>query len=75
MPYKTIRELPESVRGNIPEHAEEIYKEAFNHAWAEYADEDKRHGDESREVAAHKVAWSAVKRDYSKDADGTWHRK
>ncbi|HEY0198998.1 MAG TPA: putative cation transport regulator ChaB [Rhodanobacter sp.] len=75
MPYKTTHELPESVRGHIPVHAQEIYKEAFNHAWDEYADENDRRGDESREVAAHKVAWSAVKKDYSKGADGNWHRK
>ena len=75
MPYKAIRELPESVRGHIPVHAQEIYKEAFNHAWDEYADENDRHGDEPREVVAHKVAWAAVKKDYSKGDDGNWHRK
>jgi cation transport regulator len=63
MPYRSTRELPESVRDNLPEHAQDIYKEAFNSAWDEYADKDKRRGDESREEVAHKVAWSAVKQD------------
>jgi cation transport regulator len=75
MPYKTTHELPESVRGHIPAHAQDIYKEAFNHAWNEYADESDRRSDESREVVAHKVAWSAVKKGYRRGDDGNWHRK
>lgn len=75
MPYQTVSELPDSVRDHLPKHAQEIYKEAFNHAWDEYADDDKRRGDESREEVAHKVAWSAVKQDYAKGDDGDWHRK
>ena len=75
MPYSSISNLPDSVRDNLPKHAQEIYKEAFNSAWDEYADKDKRRGDESREEVAHKVAWSAVKQDYEKGADDKWHRK
>ena len=67
MPYKTISELPESVREHLPEHAQEQYRAAYNNAWDEYADADKRRGNEAREEAAHKVAWAAVKRDYEKD--------
>ena len=75
MPYASISELPDSVRDHVPEHAQQIYKEAFNSAWDEYADKDKRRGDESRAEVAHKVAWSAVKQDYEKGADDKWHRK
>jgi cation transport regulator len=75
MPYQTVSELPDSVREHLPRHAQEIYKEAFNHAWDEYADDDKRRGDESREETAHKVAWSAVKKDYAKGDDGQWHAR
>ena len=35
MPYDTIKGLPSSVRDNLPKHAQEIYKEAFNSAWDE----------------------------------------
>jgi cation transport regulator len=42
MPYQDITELPENVRSVLPGHAQEIYKEAFNHAWGEYKDPDKR---------------------------------
>jgi len=70
MPYSSIAELPASVREHLPEHAQEIYKEAFNSAFDEYAGR----GAEGREVTAHKVAWSAVKKKYRKDeASGKWH--
>ena len=74
MPYDSIKELPDSVRDNLPKHAQEIYKEAYNSAWDEYADPDDRRGDSSREETAHSVAWSAVKNEYEKDDDGNWQR-
>jgi len=73
MPYERIIDLPESVRNNLPKHAQEIYKEAFNNAWEQYADPDDRRGDASREEVAHKVAWSAVKQMYEK-RNGRWVR-
>ncbi|MGY3039383.1 cation transport regulator [Rhodanobacter sp. TND4EL1] len=73
MPYQTVSELPDSVRDHVPRHAQEIYREAFNSAWQEYADKGERRGDESREEVAHKVAWAAVKKKYSKGSDGDWH--
>ncbi|NDJ75405.1 MAG: putative cation transport regulator ChaB [Chloroflexi bacterium] len=75
MPYKNIQELPEGVRNNLPQHAQEIYKEAFNSAWDQYADPDERRGGASREETAHRVAWSAVKNEYKKDSDGNWKQK
>ncbi|MEP7187023.1 MAG: ChaB family protein [Rhodanobacter sp.] len=75
MPYKSISDLPQSVRDHLPKHAQEIYKESFNSAWKEYADKDERQGNETHEEAAHKVAWSAVKKTYSKGDDGDWHAK
>ena len=75
MPYKAISDLPDSVRNHLPTHAQDIYKEAFNHAWNEYSDKNERRGDESREEAAHKVAWAAVKKHYSKGADGDWYAR
>ncbi len=69
MPYKTVADLPERVTQHLPPHAQEIYRAAFNHAWDEYADADKRRGNESRETVAHKVAWSAVEAKYEKSGD------
>lgn len=75
MPYKSTSELPDSVRDNLPKHAQEIYKEAFNSAWDHYADPEKRRDDASREETAHRVAWGAVKDQYEKDRDGKWKPK
>ena len=75
MPYQTISDLPHTVRDHVPKHAQEIYKEAFNSAWHEYAEKDARRGGESREEVAHKVAWSAVKKKYDKGSDGDWHAR
>ncbi|NNF63451.1 MAG: ChaB family protein [Acidimicrobiia bacterium] len=66
MPYDSINDLPESVKDSVPQHAQEIYKEAFNSAWQQYDEDESR---------AHATAWSAVKNDYEKGADGTWHKK
>jgi cation transport regulator len=63
MPYDTKTDLPDSVRDNLPAHAQDIYKEAFNSAWDEYGHEEER---------AHRVAWGAVKKDYHKNDDGEW---
>jgi len=76
MPYKTVAELPQSVRDALAQHAQDIYRAAYNSAWDEYADTDKRRGGESREEAAHKVAWAAVKDKYEKDdKSGAWKQK
>jgi len=64
MPYASIRDLPPSVATHLPEHAQEIYRAAFNSAWDDYADR----GD-MREEIAHRVAWAAVKRLYRKQGD------
>lgn len=60
MPYFVNEDLPPAVRRHLPEHAQEIYREAFNHAWEEYA------ADPRREEIAHRVAWAAVKKRYTK---------
>ncbi|MCF6687737.1 putative cation transport regulator ChaB [Raoultella terrigena] len=75
MPYHSKQDLPDSVRHVLPEHAQEIYKEAFNSAWDQYKHSEDRRGDASREETAHKVAWAAVKHDYQKGDDDRWHRK
>ena len=75
MPYSSNADLPASVRDHLPEHAQEIYRSAFNHAFDEYKDSEKRRTDESREEVAHKVAWAAVKEKYEKSGEsGKWKR-
>jgi cation transport regulator len=76
MPYQKLGDLPDSVRDNLPKHAQEIYKEAYNSAWDQYKDPEDRRADASREETAHKVAWAAVKKKYEKDEQsGRWHSR
>ncbi|MFP4098891.1 MAG: putative cation transport regulator ChaB [Alphaproteobacteria bacterium] len=75
MPYKTLKELPDGVKNNLPVHGQEIYQAAYNSAWDQYKDPDDRYNDASREEVAHRVAWSAVKNEYKKDEDGNWVKK
>lgn len=65
MPYKTTSGLPDSVRHVLPDHAQDIYKEAFNSAWDQYDHDEER---------AHRVAWGAVKESHYKNDNGTWVR-
>lgn len=74
MPYTNLSSLPESVRNNLPRHAQEIYLAAFNNAWEEYRDAEDRRGKASREEVAHKVAWAAVKQQYENTGD-KWQRR
>jgi cation transport regulator len=65
MPYRTNAELPSRVRKHLPERAQHIFREAFNHAYAAHA------GEQDREMRAHMIAWSAVKTSYVRAGD-TW---
>lgn len=72
-------ELSESTEKRIdqlPEHAQHIFKKAHASAVKEYQDPDKRRGGEkeSAEEVAHKVAWAAVKKEYTKEGE-KWVKK
>jgi cation transport regulator len=62
MPYDNLSDLPDSVRNNLPEHAQEIYRAAFNSAEEQYGEEER----------AYRVAWSAVEQKYEKNQQGNW---
>lgn len=74
MLYKTNIDLPEQIKNILPEHAQDIYRAAFNHAWNEYEDPNKRRNLETREQVAYKIAWSAVKKKFIK-IDNKWQLK
>lgn len=75
MPYQTRDDLPESVCHVLPEHAQDIFKEAFNNAIKEYQDPKKKRDKSSPEQIAFRVAWSAVEKVYRKNENGQWERK
>jgi len=74
MPYRSKKDLPDPIKKHLPSAAQELYKEAFNNAWNQYKDPSKRRYGGTREEAAHRVAWAAVKKQYNKGSDGDWHR-
>jgi cation transport regulator len=65
IPYDNLSDLPDSVRNNLPKHAQEIYRAAYNSAEEQYGEEER----------AHRVAWSAVENKYEKNDQGNWVEK
>jgi cation transport regulator len=65
MPYNSNNDLPASIRDHLPEHAQTMFREAFNNAHKQYGTEEQ----------AFKVAWSAVKQKYEKNSEGKWVEK
>ena len=65
MPYASNADLPSPVRSHLPDHAQDIFRAAFNQAFETYGNDPRR------EEIAHRIAWSAVKRRYLK-LDGGW---
>jgi len=63
MPYKTIQELPLSVK-ILPRAAQEIWRRVFN-----------RVIQTKPEIIAIKTAWSVVKQFYQKNKNSKWVRK
>ena len=63
MPYQSNEDLPPSVRNHLPPHAQDIFREAFNHAYEEHWNDPRQ------EEAAFRIAWGAVKRFYVKMGD------
>lgn len=66
MPYVTNADLSHKVGHRLPEHAQTIFRKAFNNAYEQYQ------GDEE---VAFRVAWAAVKKKYEKNDDGVWVAK
>ncbi len=54
--YTTNSDLPVLVRRRLSLRAQDLYREAFNEAWA------MNTNDVHREEIAHRVAWAAVAR-------------
>ena len=65
MPDKQINELPQDIKEQLPEHAQQIFFAAF------YAAQDNGMSEE----AARNVAWNSVRNEYEPGNGGQWHRK
>ncbi|ABQ52027.1 hypothetical protein SlGVgp084 [Spodoptera litura granulovirus] len=62
MPYHSVTDLPDSVRHNLPLHAQRIYMNVYNSSVG-YYDNPSR------------IAWGVVKKHYVKSASGRWVKR
>ncbi|AFY46524.1 putative cation transport regulator [Nostoc sp. PCC 7524] len=65
MPYNKVDDLPQDIREQLPEHAQQMFMAAFNSA--------QRDG--MSETGASDVAWNSVRNEYEQGGDRQWHRK
>jgi len=73
--YHSNEDLPVHVTDALPEHAQDIYREAFNNAYNALKQPDDDKSEVGRHDSAARTAWETVKADYHKGADGKWHPK
>lgn len=73
MPYIDNAQLPKGVQTCLSQAAQEVYRKAYNHAWEthRYA-QDRYDSHDSRQVAAARIAWDAVKLQCARSPRGTW---
>lgn len=72
--YKSIKDLPETLRHYLPEDLQKIYLEGFQKSWEKY--EEDRGGEMGREGVAHRDGMIAVQQEYVHDDEtGRWYRK
>jgi cation transport regulator len=61
-PFSTNADLSGTIQRRLPERAQDIFREAFNHCFDRYGDQEH----------AVRMAWGAVKRRYEEMPDGNW---
>jgi len=62
MPYENLEALPQDVKSNLPQEAQQIFMTAFNAASSDGMSED----------GARQVAWNSVKNTFEEGPDGQW---
>jgi cation transport regulator len=70
MIYSTVTELPKTIRDELPEHAQEIYRAAYNLTVEEHRAAD--HSEHKLQEMADQAAWQRVKMEYEQDDTGQW---
>jgi len=65
MPYQNIEELPNDVKEQLPQGAQQIFCAAYNSASRDGLNDNQ----------AHQVAWNSVKNSYEQGEQGQWQHK
>lgn len=71
MPYSRNIDLPAKVMQNLPQPAQDTYRQAYNKAWNNYQRDEKRDGNMSLEDVAHLVAWASLEENFHR-TKGRW---
>ncbi len=74
MTYRTLSDLPEALRKELPRHAQEIYLAAHTRTWEKCAASEDYQDERSIAASAHKAGLFAVEMEYEKDEHGQWRR-
>jgi cation transport regulator len=70
-PYRTLEELPQSLRNELPENAQRMYLAVYQRVW-ETAGMGGGRSDGERAATAHDAAILEVQRRFEKDEQGEW---
>lgn len=75
MRYKSVNDLPETLRNLLPnEEAQRVYLAAYNATWG--TGDDEKELQLSRDAEAHRDGWAAIEREFVHDREkGVWYRK
>jgi cation transport regulator len=73
MPYSQNTDMPSQVTTILSEHAQDIYRDAYNSAWDDYEELSDDGDDSKRDEAARGKAWDAVEKAYEKDEVSKWN--
>ncbi|MBD2460921.1 ChaB family protein [Oscillatoria sp. FACHB-1407] len=65
MPYQSIESLPQEIKQNLPQGAQQVFLAAFNSA----------ESDGLSQEGATQVAWNSVRAEYSQEQNGQWAHK
>jgi cation transport regulator len=74
MTYRTLSDLPEALRKELPRHAQEIYLAAHIRTWEKCAASGDYQDERSMAKTAHKAGLFAVEMEYEKDEHSQWRR-
>lgn len=75
--YNNNNDLPDDIKKDLPIHARDIFRKAFNEAWQKYeAADEVSNIEESKMNFANKQAWDAVNDRFYKNEYEEWvHRE
>jgi cation transport regulator len=70
--YTQLSELPPSIREELPELAQELYRVSYNRAIEKNRALEMNMNEADLAETAHELAWRKVMEEYQKDENGGW---